>query len=300
MTETFRIAEYPRPTHTLVQISDTRFTAGSAPLHGVVDCEQKLADVLDTVAATGVPVDTLLMTGDLTDAGDPGAYRRLRELVEPAAAALGAPVLWAMGNHDDRAAFRENLLDEAPTTEPIDIVHDVHGLRVICLDSSIPGKSRGEVTAEQAQWLAGELSSPAEHGTLLVIHHPPLPVTSERAVLWELCEQWRLADAVRGTDVRTIVSGHLHYTVSGMFAGIPVSTATSVAYSGDLSAPADAQRGADGGGGYNLIQIYDETVVHTAVPLLGTFATVGPVFTRNDIAAELERKGVHTRERAST
>lgn len=299
MTETSRTAEYPRPTHTLVQISDTHFTAGAAPLHGVVDCEQKLCDVLDTLTATGVPVDALLLTGDLTDAGDPGAYRRLRELVEPTAAALGAPVLWAMGNHDDRAAFRVNLLDAEPTTEPIDVVHDVNGLRVICLDSSIPGESRGEVTAEQAQWLADELSVPAEHGTILVIHHPPLPVTSERAVLWELCEQWRLAEAVCGTDVRAIVSGHLHYTVSGMFAGIPVSTATSVAYSGDLSAPADAQRGADGGGGYNLIQVYDETVLHTAVPLLGEFATVGPVLTRDDIAAEIERKGVRERERES-
>ncbi|MDV2478091.1 phosphodiesterase [Rhodococcus zopfii] len=296
MTETFRIAEYPRPTHTLVQISDTHFTADSVPLHGVVDCEQKLTEVLAAVAGTGTPVDALLLTGDLTDAGDPGAYRRLREVVEPAAAALGVPVLWTMGNHDERAAFRVNLLDAAPTAEPVDAVHDVNGLRVICLDSSIPGESRGEVTAGQAQWLADELSTPAEHGTILSIHHPPLPVTVERAVLWELCDQWRLADAVRGTDVRSIVSGHVHYTSSGMFAGIPVSTATAVAYSADLSAPADAHRGADGGGGYTLIAVYDDTIVHTAVPLLAPCATVGSMHTRDDIAAELDREGVHIRE----
>lgn len=292
MTETFRIAEYSHPTHTLVQISDTHFTKDSALLHGVVDCERKLAEVLATVEATGVPVDALVMSGDLTDAGDPGAYRRLRSLVEPVAARLGAPVLWTMGNHDERGAFRTNLLDEAPSTSPVDLVHDVNGLRVICLDSSIPAQHRGEVSVEQAQWLADELSRPAEHGTLLVIHHPPLPVTSERDVLWELCHQQRLADVVRGTDVRAIVAGHLHYTVSGMFAGIPVSTATSVAYSGDLSAPADAQRGVDGGGGYNLIRVYEETIVHSAVPLLAAFPTVGRVHTREEIAAELERKGV--------
>ncbi|MGN5237443.1 MULTISPECIES: hypothetical protein [unclassified Rhodococcus (in: high G+C Gram-positive bacteria)] len=32
--------------------------------------------------------------------------------------------------------------------------------------------------------------------------------------------------------------------------------------------------------------------MHTSVLLLGSHATVGPVLTRDDIAAELERKGV--------
>ena len=56
---------------------------------------------------------------------------------------------------------------------------------------------------------------PAEHGTLLAMHHPPIPVpTMEPAAIIELLDQDRLAAVIEGTDVRQVLGGHFHYTSS--------------------------------------------------------------------------------------
>ena len=105
-----------------------------------------------------------MFTGDLADLGEPDAYRLLRELVEPLAEAIGAQVVWCMGNHDERAAYSRELFGEE-SEEPQDRVYDVAGLRIVSLDTSVPGWHHGELSDEQLAWLADVLATPAEHGT---------------------------------------------------------------------------------------------------------------------------------------
>ena len=58
----------------------------------------------------------------------------------------------------------------------LDRVHDVDGLRIVSLDTSVPGYHHGEISDAQYEWLASVLAKPAPHGTLLAMHHPPIPV----------------------------------------------------------------------------------------------------------------------------
>jgi 3',5'-cyclic AMP phosphodiesterase CpdA len=83
----------------------------------------------------------LLFTGDLTEAGAPEAYQRLRALVEPVAARMGTTALYVMGNHDSRPDLREHLLGEARGDEPYDYTVRLGGLRVVVLDTTVPGYS---------------------------------------------------------------------------------------------------------------------------------------------------------------
>ncbi len=265
-----RTAEYPRPDHFLLHLSDTHLLAGDARLYDRVDSERHLRDLFDQVEASDGRPEAIVFTGDLADKGEPEAYDRLRAIVEPAADRLGAEVIWVMGNHDERAAFRSRLLGEVGTTRPIDRVYDVSGLRVITLDSSVPGHHFGEVTPAQLDWLAEELAVSAPHGTLLAMHHPPLPSVLDLAVLVELRNQAGLAEVLDGSDVRGILAGHLHYSSTGTFAGIPVSVASATCYTQDLAVPAGGTRGRDGARAFNLVHVYDSTVVHSVVPVGGT------------------------------
>ncbi|NKF33882.1 phosphodiesterase, partial [Pseudomonas sp. BGM005] len=86
------------------------------------------------------------------------------------------------------------------------------------------------------------LSSPAPEGSLLLIHHPPLPTVLDLAVTVELRDQAALAEVLRGSDVRGILSGHVHHPSFGTFAGIPVAVASSSAYGQDLAQPVGATR----------------------------------------------------------
>lgn len=262
------LTEHPRPSHTFVHISDTHLPGERSPLYGSgADADANLAEMLDRLVASGLRPDGLLFTGDLTDRGDAAAYQRLRKLVTPAAAALGCEVVWAAGNHDDRRAMRSELGLAGAGDEPIVEVRWFGGMRVIVVDSTVPGAHWGEVPSSQLDRLEGELSTAAPQGTLLLIHHPPLPTVLDLAVTVELRDQDALAAVLRGSDVRGILSGHVHHPSFGTFAGIPVAVASSSAYGQDLAQPVGATRGQDAAQGYNLVHVYADTIVHSAVSL---------------------------------
>ena len=262
-----RTAEYPRPDHFLLHLSDTHLLGGGSRLYNAVDAQAHLQQLLDELEISEGRPEALIFTGDLADRGEPDAYDRLRRMVEPVAARLGAQVIWVMGNHDNRAAFREQLFAEPASTRPIDRVYDVNGLRVITLDSSVPGFHHGEVSGAQLDWLAEELSVPAPHGTILAMHHPPLPSVLDLAVVVELRDQAGLAEVLWGSDVRSIIAGHLHYSSSGTFAGIPVSVASATCYTQDLNVPSGGTRGRDGARAFNVMHVYENTVLHSVVPV---------------------------------
>ena len=120
----------------------------------------------------------------------------------------------------------------------------------------MPGHHHGEVAPAQLDWLAEELSIPAPHGTILAMHHPPVPSVLDLAVSVELRDQSGLAEVVEGSDIRSIIAGHLHYSSTATFAGIPVSVASASCYTQDLNVPVGGTRGRDGARAFNLVHVY--------------------------------------------
>ncbi|UWF78321.1 MULTISPECIES: phosphodiesterase [Microbacterium] len=269
--------------HTIVHLSDPHFLAGSARHPGGADTDANLGRTLDAVRRVHPHPSAIVVTGDLTDLGEPDAYRRLRGMLEPAAAELACPLVWVAGNHDERPALRAGLLDAPATEEPVTGVWDLDGLRLIALDTSVPGWHHGDLDEGQLRWLADQLRTPAPHGTLLAMHHPPLPAHVPLFDILELRHQDELADVIRGTDVRGILAGHLHYSSTGMFAGVPVSVASSTCYTMNVARPAAEVNGMDAAQAFQLVHVYADTITHTVVPVVE--AATGEFFTEEWLRA---------------
>jgi 3',5'-cyclic AMP phosphodiesterase CpdA len=265
--------QHPAPEHFILHISDTHFVADNQLLHGAVDSDENLRQLFKDFAKAKARPEAIVFTGDLADTGREDAYTRLKNLVEPAAAEIGAKVIWVMGNHDTRTPFRRILLDSEAGEESVDMVHDVNGLRIIALDSTVPGLHYGEITDEQLAWLKDVLATPAPHGTLIALHHPPVPSTHEMISMFELRDQARFEEALRGTDVRGILAGHFHFSTFSTFANVPVSVASATCYTQDLNVEPGSMRGQNGAQAFNLVHVYGDRVVNTIVPI-GEFATV--------------------------
>ncbi|MDQ1215942.1 phosphodiesterase [Microbacterium arborescens] len=262
-----RSAEYPAPERVLLHLSDTHLRAAGSQLFDRVDAAAHLRRALDAIEAAALRPDGIVFTGDLVDLGERGAYAELRDLVEPFAERLETRVFWVMGNHDDRAGFRETLWRESGTAEAADRVDEIDGLRLITLDTSVPGAHHGEVRPAQLAWLREVLSTPAPLGSILAMHHPPVPSVLPLAASVELRDQRSLAGVLAGSDVRAIIAGHLHYSTFATFAGIPVSVASSTCYAQDLTVPVGGTRPQDGAQSFNFVHVYDDTVVHSVVPI---------------------------------
>jgi len=258
--------QHPAPALSLLHLSDTHLLAGDRSLFGVLETEKKLDEVFQRVSDSELNIAAVVITGDLVDLGEPEAYRKLAGIVNPWAESLGAEVVWVMGNHDERQAFSEILMGQPASLEPQDRVYEWQGLRLIALDTSVPGFHHGQLTAHQLAWLREQLNTPASLGTLIAMHHPPLPTAAPLMGIIELDDQGAFWDAIAGTDVRGILAGHLHHITFTVSHGVPVSVAAGMCYNIDLLGNKDRLLVAsDRGQAVSLVNIYDDQVVFSHV-----------------------------------
>jgi 3',5'-cyclic AMP phosphodiesterase CpdA len=227
--------------HTLLHLTDVHAVADGA-LYDSVDSVAALRAALDVAVAAGGSIDAIVLSGDITDQGDEASYRIVRDIVGEAARRLGAVVVAGMGNHDERGALRSGLLGVEPSEEPYDDTVRVDGLRIITLDSTVPGAHHGDLDDDQLAWLADELAEPAPHGTVLTLHHPPIASTQPLMGPILLRRPERLAEVVKGTDVRLLLCGHTHAATMGTLAGIPVWVGPANAYAADPLTPEETVR----------------------------------------------------------
>ena len=267
------ITQHPPVEHFIMHLSDTHFVGDNELLYGQVDSDANVRKVFEEFARTNARPEAIVITGDIADTGREDAYKRIRGIIEPAAEQIGAKVIWVIGNHDRRTPFRQHLLDSDEGERTVDMVHDVNGLRVIALDTTVPGRHHGEITDEQYAWLANELKTPAPHGTIIAMHHPPVPTFLQPFADIELREQSKFAQIVKGTDVRGILAGHVHYNTFSEISGIPVSVASATCYTADIMVNPGSARGQDGAQSFNLVHVYGDKLLHTVVPI-GDFSTL--------------------------
>lgn len=277
------------PTRTLVQITDPHLVPEGALLRGRVDAGAGFARTLAVVEGSGVRPDALVFTGDLVDAGDEASYRRFRSMVDPVARRLGAEVVVVAGNHDRRAALREHVLGVDPSDEPLDRVHRLGGLRIVVLDSTVPGAPHGELAPAQLERLAAELADPAPDGTVLALHHPPLPnaLPLTAAIGLRDADRAALGAVLAGSDVRLVLAGHTHVVSAGALAGVPVWTGGATSYGSDALAPGRGERVLLAPSA-SRIDLFPDALIVTSVPV---GATAAATFTEEQVQAMLQRAG---------
>jgi 3',5'-cyclic-AMP phosphodiesterase len=228
----------------LVQISDIHLTADGSLPPGVRP-RDNLVRGLRMLEETGISPDVFLLTGDLADAGEPACYDDLATTLTAAAAAIGASVIYLPGNHDDRATFRRHLLGGAGDGDgdgPVNQTHWRGGLRIIALDSTIPGESHGALDDQTLGYLRTELAAAAPDGTVLALHHPPIPSPIQPMAQIALRAPERLRDAIAGSDVRIVLCGHNHHEALGTLGPVPVWVCPAIAYRADVTSTQTFQR----------------------------------------------------------
>jgi Icc protein len=194
---------------------------------------------VEQVIALDLRPAAVLVTGDVTEHGDSAEYELALELLSP----LGEPLHVLPGNHDDRAQLRRHFELPGAGAEPVRYAADAGQLRVMLLDTTIPGADGGELSPELLAWLDSELDGGAP--TLVAMHHPPLwtglPASDAMGV--SAAERAALAAVVaRHPHALRIVAGHFHRSIAGELGGRAVLVAPSTYMAGrfDLESPAIA------------------------------------------------------------
>lgn len=214
----------------IVQLSDCHIVDPGELFADRIDSADGLRRAIETIRRLPVAPDLVLLTGDLVNDGAPSQYDHLVALL----GGLDVPILPIPGNHDDRQELRSRFSDTLPAgaaDEPLDLVHDVGPLRIIVLDTTIPGRHDGNVTDRQLVWLDEQLGRAPGRPTIVAQHHPP---TSSGIVWMDETSGFaagdREAEVLRRHDhVEAVLSGHLHRSLQRRYAGTMSITCPSTA-----------------------------------------------------------------------
>jgi 3',5'-cyclic AMP phosphodiesterase CpdA len=224
----------------LCQISDTHIKAGRRKAYGIVDTATMLERCVARILALPQAPDAVIATGDLVDFGTEGEYRLLRELLAP----LPMPLYLMPGNHDARDALRAVFDDHAYLRQCMPFVQyaiDAHPLRVLALDTLVPGRGSGELCADRLAWLERTLAAAPLRPTVVALHHPPFRTGIEHMERLGLAGIDRLAEVIaRHPQVERLISGHIHRPITVRFAGTVATTCPSTAHQIALNLSPDA------------------------------------------------------------
>ena len=227
----------------LCQITDLHIKAEGKKSYRVVDTAESLRRCIDRVNRLKQQPDAVVLTGDLTDFGQPQEYAFLRELLQP----LKIPYYLLPGNHDERGALRAAFPDHAylqrrdSGSERIEYVIDDYPLRIVALDTVIPGAGGGALDPDSLAWLDRVLQAQPDKPTVIVMHHPPFKTGIGHMDEMGLAQPIALARVVRRhPQVERILCGHVHRAIHVRFGGTIASICPGVAHQVELDLSPEA------------------------------------------------------------
>jgi 3',5'-cyclic AMP phosphodiesterase CpdA len=224
----------------LCQISDLHIKPPGKLSYKVVDCAAMLERCVQEILRLPQRPDAMVITGDLVDFGRPEEYAHLRRLLSP----LPMPYYLIPGNHDEREALRAAFPDHAYLRQwqpYVQYAIDEWPVRIVAIDTVIPGKGGGCLDDERLDWLDRTLAHEQKKPTIVVMHHPPFPTLIGHMDRIGLEGSEALARVVaRHPQVERVLCGHLHRPIQYRFAGTLASTSPSPAHQVALDLAPDA------------------------------------------------------------
>jgi 3',5'-cyclic AMP phosphodiesterase CpdA len=223
----------------IAQITDTHIKSPGRLAYGRVDTATMFKRCVAGLLRLKQQPDVILITGDLVDLGQPDEYDHLLSLLAP----LRQRIFAVPGNHDDRAAMRAALGRSVPADagDFLQFSVDDHALRIIGLDTLIPGQGGGELCAKRLHFLDAALRNRPEAPTLIMMHHPPFDTGIGHMDRIGLKGREEFAAIVaRHAQVQLIACGHVHRTIHAIVGGKPAMICPGTAHIVALDIAGDA------------------------------------------------------------
>ncbi|MPZ36081.1 MAG: phosphodiesterase [Rhodospirillales bacterium] len=214
----------------IAQITDLHVRPRGKVAYERVDTNAMLEAAVATIEALPRKPDLVIATGDLTDCGLAEEYQVLRDILEP----LSMPVYLVPGNHDRRAELFAEFGSDGYLKNDDGFLHytiEGHEVRLIGLDTVVPGHGHGEMCARRLAWLEGRLAERLDQPTLVFMHHPPFSTGLADMDRINCRNGASMAGVVRRVDnIERVVCGHHHRPITVRWGGTIGSVAPSTAH----------------------------------------------------------------------
>jgi 3',5'-cyclic AMP phosphodiesterase CpdA len=206
----------------IAHLSDPHLMRG--PL--AAESAASLTEALGRAVAIEPRPDCVIITGDLADTGHPDEYTALRAIL----GRCPIPVHLMPGNHDDPFALVARFGDTPYLANGVSTSYVVEypEATIVVASSWVHDRPYGELGPDLLGWLDKTLAARPGVPAFVCLHHPPLPLGMpflDSIMLTDAAEFEAII--ARYPHVVRVLVGHVHRTVSAMFAGTLVTAAPS-------------------------------------------------------------------------
>ncbi|KRL67608.1 metallophosphoesterase [Companilactobacillus versmoldensis] len=215
----------------IVQITDTHLTPSGeeAANNQQIDPLIKLNNIFKDISLLKHRPDMIVITGDLIHQGTEKDYQNFSELISSKIDCLNIPINVILGNHDRTANFFKGYLKEVPRDKYYYLVN-TPGLDIYFLDSKSTDHEEGCLGVEQLIWLKDNLADAPEKPAVVFLHHPLDGPGLKHMRYGILQDGADFFNTIKGTEVKGVFSGHIHFETAFQNEGVLFSTADSAAY----------------------------------------------------------------------
>lgn len=213
----------------IAQISDTHISVQGSDMDQLYNTANHLTRAVGHLNGHPNRPDAVLVTGDLVDSGKLKEYERFRNICDQ----LKMPYYLIPGNHDDRANMRRAFPDHDYLGEQgfIQYSLDEWPVRVLMLDTNIPGEPGGELCAERLGWLEQQLHDQPHKPTMVCLHHPPFRTGMVKMDNMGLADKQNFGEIIgRFNNIERVLCGHLHRLIQKKFYGTVAMICPSTAH----------------------------------------------------------------------
>jgi 3',5'-cyclic-AMP phosphodiesterase len=220
----------------ICQLTDLHLRPMGKPANRVVETNIFTERAFRAVMRLRTRPDVVVITGDLTECGLDAEYANLARLLRKW---LPMPVFVIPGNHDRRTSFREGLRHlPGVIADPHYVQYAVedYAVRLVMLDTLVPGAGHGELRAEQLEFLDRTLAAAPDKPTIVAMHHPPFVCGIAHMDRINLRNAPEFATIIaRHRQVDRIICGHIHRPIMTRVAHAIASISPSVAHQVEMS-----------------------------------------------------------------
>ena len=214
----------------ICQLSDLHVRRPGELAYRRVDTESYVRRCVSRIAAMDPRPDAIVITGDVVDRGTDEEYAHARALLAP----LTVPIYAIPGNHDARSGLRRAFASGVESLESspfIQYTANVGAVRLIALDTLLPGEGRGRLCEARLAWLEQALARAAQAPVVILMHHPPFTTGIGYMDVVGLETAYPLEPIIRRhPNVERILCGHVHRTIVRRYGGTLAVTCPSPAH----------------------------------------------------------------------
>jgi 3',5'-cyclic AMP phosphodiesterase CpdA len=220
----------------LIQLTDLHCRPEGLAVSRVAETNMLTERAFRAVANLRIKADAIVVSGDLTDNGLAAEYKTLTGILRREV--RGVPVYVIPGNHDRREVLKAELAFlPGVTADPEFVQYAIDDLpvRLVLLDTVVPGGSHGMLCDRRLAWLEATLAAHPHKPTMIVMHHPPFVcgIAHMDAINLRNAEDFT-AVVARHPQVERIICGHHHRPVTARIAHAIASISPSVAHQVEL------------------------------------------------------------------